>query len=943
MRRGGLLGAGVTGILTSWLTVAMAAGPGATSAAPAVDWRFGVVESLANPTAAQTLGVGWTRVPLFWNALEPAPGAYNTAYTNQDRTYLELAGSGEGLVGVVEGAPPWAEIVPRSGVMTAPRGLLLPWNNPDNLWGQFMYRLAKHYTGLINTWIIGNEISIHDGAYETWAGTLPQFARLLEVAYEAVHAANPAAHVLAPGEPYWYGDGQTTAALLNLLSALPGAAAHHDYLDGLNLHLYNTIQYNAQIYGYYQGLLRQHGLSGLPIWLTEANVAPATPSLPTGAPPVVQASFLVEDFASSFRWATRVEAYKLMDDRPPGRFQYGLLTDSGQRRLVFTAYRTFIRIMRGATWMGQQLWTLERGYPTPSTPALVTWGAPGRLIQIVWDQGFRATTAVLAAHASSALVVSVTGAVRTVHAAHGVFRIALDPATYNPSHSFQATIGGPPVYVIQSVPLGADGTPTTWNVGTPDGFPADPTDRWTVLPSTWTATRGSERVAVNPAGDQVVIQDGTATHWITQAGTGANALNTPVAAAIGPDGSVYVANLGNSDVLRFLPSGQWLGTFGGYGTGPGRLLGAAGVTVTPDGTVYVVDAGAQSIAAYSSTGRFLRAFGGWGTGPGRFDGPSAIAAGPHGTVYVADALNNRVQAFGPDGRFLNQVATPDPVALTVTASGQLTALDGLTDATDPLTFPHPLPSLPAPAHATAVAFSSDGLYAVATNDGTIVVYRDAGGLVGRWTIPPAYGNREPPLVSDLAWSGQRLFVLDERYNRILVLNTAAGGRSPVTLPVPPGTLLGPQGLAVAPNGTIWVADTDHQRLVALTAAGTVKTVIPLHDGVTGVAVLSNGLVAASRYYGGTVVLVNPAGGAVSRLAFTVGAGPDQLNHPTTLVPLANGGFAVWDQGNARAVLVTAEGRPVSWITAPAGATAFTVLPAGDPAWTTDSGLLPIAP
>ena len=71
-----------------------------------------------------------------------------------------------------------------------------------------------------------------------------------------------------------YTYGKTTSRLLTDLSQLPGAAQHHDFIDGINLHLYNTLQFNALIFARYRQILNAHGLASLPIWLSEANAAP---------------------------------------------------------------------------------------------------------------------------------------------------------------------------------------------------------------------------------------------------------------------------------------------------------------------------------------------------------------------------------------------------------------------------------------------------------------------------------------------------------------------------------------------------------------------------------------------------------------------------------------------------------------------------------------------
>ncbi|MCL6563738.1 MAG: NHL repeat-containing protein, partial [Firmicutes bacterium] len=139
-------------------------------------------------------------------------------------------------------------------------------------------------------------------------------------------------------------------------------------------------------------------------------------------------------------------------------------------------------------------------------------------------------------------------------------------------------------------------------------------------------------------------------------------------------------NLGNHDVLAFLPNGRLIAAFGGYGESSGQLIGPTGIAVALDGTVYVADADRQQVLAFSPTGRPLRAWGSWGSQPGQFDGLSAVAVGPQGTVYVADTLNNRVEAYTSDGTLVGVAITPDPVALGDAGEGQVTVTDGLTGA-----------------------------------------------------------------------------------------------------------------------------------------------------------------------------------------------------------------------------------------------------------------------
>lgn len=872
--------------------------PGRVAAATP-DYRFGVVEATSNPAAAAALGVGWTRVPFFWTGLEPRPGVWNPFYTNHDQGLYQLAADGIVPVGVVETVPAWASIIAHEAPNGVPRGLDRPWNSPQNAWGQFMYRLVRHYAGLVNTWIIGNEISIPNGPYHTWDGTVGQFARMVQVAYQAAKAANPAASIQAPGAPYWYTRGRTTASLIAALSRLAGAKAHHDFIDGLNLHLYNTIQFNPPIFRRYRAILASHGLATLPIWLSETNADPQVPGHP-GVTLAQQAAFIVEELASSLAYAPEVEVYQMTDPAtlkgPEG--PSGLLTAGGSERPAYTAYQTLIRALAGTRFLSARIRPFH-GY-SPSTPAVVSFGGVGRLVQVVWDQGFRSTSAHLPAYAPTATVIAIDGSAATIHPQHGRFVLRLPAATArNPQDPRDAPIGGTPEILVQAVPAGAGGTPRRLQPVTPAVFSAPA--------PVISASRDGIRATANPRTATVTIQSGA--HQVT---------------------------------------------VGGYGIGPGRLLEPTGVAIGPTGTVYVTDGGADTVLAFNAAGQLVDAWGGPGSGPGQFDGIGPVAVGPRGTVYVADTLNQRIQAFSPTGAFVNQVSAAWPTAIRVVGPGLVASRDAMTGRTLEVDLPVLGTALAAPSPATAVAVRADGAYAVAAGS-EVSLYSPAGALEASWALPPAYGNRDPAAITGLAWSGTTLYALDGRYNRVLAIDTAIApaairvtarglvdGGTVSEIPLPRNLLLGPSAIAVDSAGNLWIANTDRRQVVEVSPTGQLLLRIGLHDGPRGVAALTNGDLAVSGYYADTVTLYSPAGRRLGDVGGT-GRGPGQLNHPTTVTALPGGGFAVWDQGNGRAVLYGPSWTAQSVIQDPAGTSALAILANGEPAFATPAGLVPIRP
>ena len=80
-----------------------------------------------------------------------------------------------------------------------PANLYLPFDDPQNYWGQFMYKLAQRYAGQINTWVIWNEPDLYsDSVPYTWDGTITDLYQLVKVASQAVKKANPDAKIVLP-------------------------------------------------------------------------------------------------------------------------------------------------------------------------------------------------------------------------------------------------------------------------------------------------------------------------------------------------------------------------------------------------------------------------------------------------------------------------------------------------------------------------------------------------------------------------------------------------------------------------------------------------------------------------------------------------------------------------------------------------------------------------
>ena len=93
--------------------------------------------------------------------------------------------------------------------------------------------------------------------------------------------------------------------------------------------------------------------------------------------------------------------------------------------------------------------------------------------------------------------------------------------------------------------------------------------------------------------------------------------------------------------------------------GKGELYYPRGIDIGPDGNIYVVDSGNCKVRVYSPQGVPVRSWGECGAKPGQFKEPGGIAVSEDGRVVVADTWNHRVQVFEAKGKLVNEWSTAD--------------------------------------------------------------------------------------------------------------------------------------------------------------------------------------------------------------------------------------------------------------------------------------------
>ena len=326
-------------------------------------------------------------------------------------------------------------------------------------------------------------------------------------------------------------------------------------------------------------------------------------------------------------------------------------------------------------------------------------------------------------------------------------------------------------------------------------------------------------------------------------------LRFPQSVAIGPDGSVYVADQSSSVVQVFGPDGALRREVGRAGTRPGELTSVGAIAVAGDNSLFVAD-GNNRIDRFDATGRFVSSFGKRGTGVGEFNfgkgggndapaGGGLVASGNF--LFVSDSLNNRVQRFNLDGSGAAEIVPP----------GLLSNPRGL------------------------------------------------------------------------AIRGQRLIVADDKHHRLVVMDF--GGR--VLKIVGSGQGAGanqfsfPFGVAIDPQGRVFVADDINQRILRFGPQPDYKYKARWGSYGTGPGQLAYPRAIASDSSGQIYVTntgndridVFGRGGQLLRSWGRSGRGPDQFNAPAGLAVDASGIRAVADSTNGRVELLNPDGsRASSW-------------------------------
>ncbi|MBI2862911.1 MAG: hypothetical protein HYX89_08820 [Chloroflexi bacterium] len=268
---------------------------------------------------ADDLGLTWSRELFYWESLERYPiNLDDLQYTGR---FVDV---GRQVVGLLEYTAAYAN--KGRGGLYPPDNLSLPWDSPDNYWGQFAYAVAQRMRGKVDFWIIWNEPDICESWMEgfAWQGTVEDYYRLLKVGYQAIKAANPQATVIFGNLGIVHQncrfDGTETSFFnrwLEVAARDPEARANNWFFDAMSLNIHKEPERVYEMIARYRQLMRRYGFDK-PIWLMETSVplspTPIDPSRNAGlfATKDQQLSFIIQSFANAIvAGVERIDLYKL--------------------------------------------------------------------------------------------------------------------------------------------------------------------------------------------------------------------------------------------------------------------------------------------------------------------------------------------------------------------------------------------------------------------------------------------------------------------------------------------------------------------------------------------------------------------------------------------------------------------------------------------------------
>jgi DNA-binding beta-propeller fold protein YncE len=342
-------------------------------------------------------------------------------------------------------------------------------------------------------------------------------------------------------------------------------------------------------------------------------------------------------------------------------------------------------------------------------------------------------------------------------------------------------------------------------------------------------------------------------------------LDSPEGVAVDADGNVYVADpnvtgsTANDRLLKFDANGVFLDVIAAPGSSSppipaGEVADPSSIAIAPSGDIYLTERYSNvndRVSHFDELGNIVGTWGDYGTGNGEFRTPKGIAVDSLGDVYVADYGNDRIQKFTSAGNLITSWTVTNPTGI---------AVDG-----------------------------SDVVYVAGNN--TVARFDPSGGALTSWAVSNAAGIAIDG--SDDVWVTVGTAIKEYDNLGTNTLGTYASG-----------SVSGAQGIAVAPSGKVYVADTSNGRVQRFSSAGVSELEWGAYpgDGVpdvpSGIAVDSSDNVYITKKATDTILKFAADGTFLGELS-SHGNTDGKLDDPAALDIGPDGNLYVADTTNQR--------------------------------------------
>jgi sugar lactone lactonase YvrE len=321
-------------------------------------------------------------------------------------------------------------------------------------------------------------------------------------------------------------------------------------------------------------------------------------------------------------------------------------------------------------------------------------------------------------------------------------------------------------------------------------------------------------------------------------GVGNNEFVNPTSIVIGPapNHTVYVGDQFDNTIRAFNSDGTFKTRWGSTGSGPNKFLFLNGLAVDDAGNVYASDFSNGTVQEFDPNGSLIRTIGGPGAGKGLMSGSASIAVGPGANphVWVAETVNHRVSEFLADGTFVRMwgkdVIPGGGTGAEICAAAQATCQIGISGSL--------IGEFNAP---NGITLNANGNIFVADYNSSLVSQFTTAGA-GVDTFNP--GVSPNGLASDP--QDGKLWVVSQFGSVAKEFATTAGHAVSQTLGTlnyqsgDSGFFAAPKGIAVAADGSPYVADTYNHRVETFSPAGAVTARWGKNGGIGSGLGLGNG-------------------------------------------------------------------------------------------------------